>query len=84
MVGEDNQAVEDSFEVDDVSWINKTEQTSVLVRIRHGGELIPAKVEKVENGLKITLAKAVRGVASGQSAVFYTKDGECLGGGVIV
>ena len=84
VVGEDNQAVEDSFEVDDVSWINKTEQTSVLVRIRHGGELIPAKVEKVENGLKITLAKAVRGVASGQSAVFYTKDGECLGGGVIV
>ena len=56
------------------------------VRIRHGGELIKCYFfddEKFGN-LEVELEKEVRGIASGQSAVFYAEDGECLGGGVIV
>lgn len=83
VVGEANEAAEDHFEVGEVNWINEKPGEKVLVRIRHGGELIPASIEK--NGkIKVTLEKKVRGVASGQSAVFYSKTGECLGGGVII
>lgn len=83
VVGEAGDAVEDHFEVGELNWINKTEEIKLLVRIRHGGELIPAKIEKTEGGLRAMMEKGVRGVASGQSAVFYSKEGECLGGGVI-
>ncbi len=77
VVGEATEAVE-------VNWINETNEKDLLVRIRHGGELVSAKIEKAEVGVRVTLEKAVRGVASGQSAVFYSKEGGCLGGGMIV
>lgn len=64
------------------------ESGGLFVRIRHGGELIQIqKIEKSKNQSKefiFELAKEVFGVASGQSAVIYSGDGECLGGGVIV
>lgn len=51
---------------------------NLLVRLRHLGELIPAKLE--DNTLYFE--QKIKRPASGQSAVFY--DGEiCLGGGVI-
>lgn len=83
VVGEADEATEDHFEVEEANWINEEPEQKALVRIRHGGELIPAKLEKNGN-IKVSLEKKVRGVASGQSAVFYSKQGECLGGGVIV
>lgn len=54
-----------------------------IVRIRHGGELIGARGMETAEGLLVILDKEIRGIASGQSAVFYSEDGECLGGGVI-
>jgi tRNA U34 2-thiouridine synthase MnmA/TrmU len=56
----------------------------LLVRIRHGGELIGARGMETKEGLIIILDKPIRGIAPGQSAVFYSHEGECLGGGVIV
>ena len=61
----------------------------LFVRIRHGGELIKVKNFQMDchgssTKLAMTIEKEVFGVASGQSAVFYTGGGECLGGGVIV
>ena len=50
----------------------------VLVRVRHRGELIPARCD----GEKVYFEHKIRRPASGQSAVFY--DGKfCLGGGII-
>jgi len=60
------------------------------VRIRHTGELIPCKLTVNSNAeLAVTLSHPVKGVAEGQSAVFYrASEGNpevqiCLGGGVI-
>lgn len=59
----------------------------VMVRTRHLGELIPAELESElrEGGnLKIKLLQRARVVASGQSAVIYSRDGICIGGGFVV
>jgi tRNA U34 2-thiouridine synthase MnmA/TrmU len=66
------------------------DSSDLYVRIRHGGELV--KVVSIEwipafagmTGVALGLEREVFGVASGQSAVFYTEAGLCLGGGVIV
>ncbi|MBI1871833.1 tRNA 2-thiouridine(34) synthase MnmA, partial [Candidatus Collierbacteria bacterium] len=78
VVGMGKEAERQEFEVGDVNWIGEMVE-ELLVRIRHGGKLIPARFE---NGC-VTLAEAQRGIAPGQSAVFYLAGGECLGGGVI-
>jgi tRNA-specific 2-thiouridylase len=89
MVGVAKEAVEELFEVGDVNIIDPSKKTNwvgikdLFVRIRHGGELIGARVAKKEDGYWVELSKQVRGIASGQSAVFYSAEGECLGGGVI-
>jgi tRNA-uridine 2-sulfurtransferase len=98
-VAEENEAKGDQFEVGEINKISKTKWNldDMIVRIRHGGELINARTQELNNsrpclpagrtqksGLLVILDKPVRGIASGQSAVFYTKDGECLGGGIII
>ena len=84
-VAEENEARGDRFEVGEINKISKTKWSldSLFVRIRHGGELLKASGTETRGGLKIVLDKPIRGIASGQSAVFYGEDGECLGGGVI-
>lgn len=85
-VAEANGAERDIFEVTEVNKIsgNWEKVKELYVRIRHGGELIGARIMKNDHGYLVELMKSVRGVASGQSAVFYSADGMCLGGGVIV
>jgi len=88
IVAEDTEALSDFFEVSEVNLFNIKNDIekirNLYVRIRHGGELIGARAKKSENGYFVELIKGVRGVASGQSAVFYSEDGVCIGGGVIV
>ncbi len=95
VVGDKSEVMSNKIIVENISLINHREGEEVggkdlFVRIRHGGELV--KVEKVEligidsgprSGMTIYVEKEMFGVASGQSLVFYTKEGECLGGGVI-
>lgn len=85
VVGVGKETESQRFEVGEVSWISGSvsQLQSVAVRIRHGGKLIPAEIVKRSDLLTVKLAEAQRGVAPGQSAVFYSADGEVVGGGVI-
>lgn len=74
----------------ELTWTNKiilkdlvkrcrTADGYIHVRLRHLGELIPAKLENNT----LYFERKIKRPASGQSAVFY--DGEmCLGGGIII
>lgn len=89
IVGRGAETLRQEFSVDSVHWIGAqpSQTAAMLVRIRHTGELLPAKltVEAAATGV-ISLTQPARGIAEGQSAVFYAKlNGEvaCLGGGII-
>ncbi len=59
---------------------------SVLVRIRHGGQLFPAQLQQDGQSARLNLEQAAQGVAAGQFAVLYrphNKVYRCLGGGVL-
>lgn len=78
VVGEADEAVGNEFEITGANWLKKPDE-KVLVRIRHGGKLIKAKIL----GNKVNLVESQRGIAPGQSAVFYSDQGEIIGGGII-
>lgn len=98
-VAEAMEAGKRNFVVGEINLIDKerfldcVQSDNLLVRIRHGGELLNAKVvlagldldrpETDSKKMEIVLGKLVRGIASGQSAVFYASGGELVGGGVI-
>ena len=83
--GVDNQLLyTDCISLDKIHWINKFKpfkNFECLVQIRHRHKPVKCNIEFNEN-FKVTFDKKIRGVAPGQSAVFY-KDNLCLGGGVI-
>ncbi|MBU0978791.1 MAG: tRNA 2-thiouridine(34) synthase MnmA [Patescibacteria group bacterium] len=89
VVGFGATTLRDQFQVTSLHWINQSpEKTDLMVRIRHTGELIKChiKMNAEINTALVKLEKPIKGLASGQSAVFYqTQSGEtvCLGGGVI-
>ena len=83
--GVDNKLLyTENISLNKIHWINtlkdfKTLDCSVQIRHRHK----PVKCNIVSNeGFKVIFDEEIRGVAPGQSAVFY-KDNLCLGGGII-
>jgi tRNA-uridine 2-sulfurtransferase len=83
IVGFGRETEKKEFRVKDLNWLapdhqKKLTSLSLRVRLRHQGELLKCQVKKD----KVILKEAERGVACGQSAVFYVKE-EVLGGGFI-
>lgn len=71
-------------EIVDVNFLVKPEkEMQVMARARYRQPLQAAKLMKKGNGYMLEFACPVKFVAPGQSAVFYSKKGELLGGGVI-
>jgi len=70
--------------VTDLNWFLDPEEAA-LVQVRYNGSPVTCAVEEVaEGGWVAYLGEPVIGVAPGQSAVFYTGDGErVVGGGVV-
>jgi len=93
LVGRGEESKIREFAVGRVNWISEQAANSnrlvVGIRIRHLGEIMTAALESNDSKplatsqeLAVTLSTPTRGIAPGQSAVFY-RDEEVLGGGVI-
>ena len=87
VVGIGEEAKSSSFEITETNWASLPhpgplfgKEREVLVRIRHGGELIKGQLTRDKGQLKVILKKGVRGIASGQSAVFYREQGSEIRG----
>jgi len=72
------------IEVVDINLINKELPSDVLVRVRYRQPLQSAKMKIDRGRTKIVFENSQEFVAPGQSAVFYDKDSQMLGGGVII
>lgn len=90
VVGFGAETLNDRFNLEDIHFINETNiqntKYNILTRIRHTGELLPATISNDGNTWSVKLDQAIKGIAEGQSAVFYQKQNKntiCLGGGVI-
>lgn len=69
-----------------VNWVVKKPKlpVKVLVRNRYHDPLTYAKIKMQGTEYKIQYANKQKAVTPGQSAVFYSKRGEVIGGGVII
>lgn len=85
IVGNEEEAKVNSFLVSNLSFINEKLIGRVVlkVRIRHLGELHSAEISFNENSADVSLQSKVFGLAPGQSCVFYSNNGQVLGGGII-
>lgn len=85
IVGRGEETKVKEFEVEKPNWIKSdykvAESPGLRARIRHLGELLPARFLDGKK-LRVILKESVFGVAPGQSAVFYRNE-EVLGGAVI-
>lgn len=70
----------------DVNWISGEPPKSqkILVRTRYRQPLVLAKIMLHASRFKLYFGQPVKFVAPGQSAVFYDRESELLGGGVII
>ena len=85
IVGEEKDLYVDSFEVINYNLLaidSIKEPMKVNVKTRYKSLEYPATIEEIENTIKVTLDNPIKGVTSGQSAVFYIND-IVLGGGII-
>ena len=83
--GTENEALyRKEIEVTGVNFINE-KLGEVFARVRYRQPLASAKLSRLKNGnYKLVFARPQKFVAQGQSAVWYSKSGDMLGGGVIV
>ncbi|MFZ2153895.1 MAG: tRNA 2-thiouridine(34) synthase MnmA [Candidatus Moraniibacteriota bacterium] len=77
----------DEFGIIKASWINSALKFPLLAKtvVRYHGQAEYATIE--EDGMdsyRVKLKNNQRAITPGQSAVFYTEQGEVLGGGIIV
>lgn len=94
--GENNPLLyKKEIELANINFINLNPKSYILdfklfTRVRYRQSLAKAKLSPIQNSklriknYKLIFDKPQKFVASGQSAVFYNKNGEMLGGGVII
>lgn len=85
IVGEEKDLYVDSFIVSNYNLLaidDINDRLEVMVKTRYKSLEYPAIIEKQENIILVKLDKPIKGVTSGQSAVFYVDD-VVIGGGII-
>ena len=83
---EDSILYRKEINIMDISLIASDENIpeEVLVRIRYRQPLQKAKIVFNKEGAKIVFDEPQKFIAPGQSAVFYSTNGQMLGGGIII
>jgi tRNA-specific 2-thiouridylase len=73
------------FGVEKVSWINGKPKLPIgtLVKSRYQEKADSAIIKKHGKVIEVCLKKPKMSITPGQSAVFYAKSGQILGGGII-
>ena len=76
---------EKEVRVVDINWLSGDRKIprQVMVKLRYRQENAEASIEKQGDSYILTFKESQRAVTPGQFAVFYTKQHEMLGGGVI-
>ena len=85
IVGEENDLYVDNFEVINYNLLaidNLDTPLTVNVKTRYKSIEYPCIIEKKDNNILVKLTTPIKGVTSGQSAVFYIDD-VVIGGGII-
>jgi len=84
--GLDNELLLDNgLIVENISWINNADfeyPKKCTLQVRHQHVPVECTIKACEKNFRVEFVKKIRGVAPGQSAVFY-EDNICLGGGII-
>jgi tRNA-specific 2-thiouridylase len=90
-VGGNDDLFSDTAEIITISRVFDTteelEAEKILVKIRHGGDFLPAKFTyktPEKNSGTIFFTEKIRSITPGQSAVIYSKEGALLGGGILI
>ena len=88
-IGTKAQCYRKEFTISDIHWINKNQRSKIKdqiinlsVRIRHGGDLIPAQLTISDSKNIVKLSQPIFSVAPGQACVLY-QDQICLGGPIL-
>ncbi len=82
--GENNPALfRKEVKLVNLNFINKVKNNQVVyLRVRYRQPLFKAKIV-IKKGVRLVFAESQKFIAVGQSAVFYAKNGQMLGGGII-
>ena len=84
--GLDNELLLDNgLIVENISWINNADfeyPKKCTLQVRHQHAPVECTIKACKKNFRVEFVKKIRGVAPGQSAVFY-EDNICLGGGII-
>jgi len=82
IIGSENQLFRQKMKLKNINWITNKPNFpfKALVRTRYRSTPVYATINKD----RVEFEKPQRAITSGQSAVFYSKKGEVIGGGIIV
>ena len=85
VLGTENDLNKTELLVTKINWIkydSLTEGMEAVTKIRYKDKGALSKLQQTDNGIKVVFYDNVKGVAPGQSAVFYEGD-DVIGGGII-
>lgn len=85
VLGEENDLNKNEMKVSGINWIKYNgvnDGMEAITKIRYKDKGALSTLHTYENGINVRFYEDVKGIAPGQSAVFY-EDDDVIGGGII-